>query len=63
MEMKVNIYSSEDYKKIVSELVDPGFTALNIRKEKNDKEILDYLNKPSKKKYKFLVGWIEAENP
>ena len=37
MEMKVNIYSSEDYKKIISELVDPGFTALNIRKEKNDK--------------------------
>lgn len=37
MEMKVNIYCSEDYKKIVSDLVDPGFTALNIRKEKNDK--------------------------
>ena len=24
---------------------------------------MDYLNKPSKKKYKFLVGWIEAETP
>ena len=43
-------------------MVDPGFTSLNIRKEKSDKEILDYLNKPSRKKYKFLVCWIEAES-
>lgn len=32
MEMKVNLYTQEDYKKLISEFVDPGFTSLNIRK-------------------------------
>ncbi len=30
--MKANLYTLEDYKKVYSELVDPGFTSLNIRK-------------------------------
>lgn len=30
--MKFSLYTQKDYKKIVSELVDPGFTSLNIRK-------------------------------
>lgn len=43
------------------ELVDPGFSRVSIKREKNEEEIIQYLNKPnSKKKYKFLIGWFEA---
>lgn len=31
-----------------------------IRKDKKESEILEYLAKPSKKKYRNLVGWFEA---
>lgn len=33
-----------------------------IRKDKKESDILDYLAKPSKKKYRNLVGWFEATN-
>lgn len=32
MDTKINLYTQEDYRKITSELVDPGFSTLNIRK-------------------------------
>lgn len=32
LEMKVNLYTQEDYKRLISEFVDPGFSFLNIRK-------------------------------
>lgn len=53
---------NEYYKKIVNEVVDPGFNHLNIRRDKSDKQIIAYLSKPSRKKYKFLVGWFEGNN-
>ena len=54
------LLSDEDHKKILTELVDPGFSSIPIRKEKTESEIISYLNKPSRNKYKFLVGWLEG---
>lgn len=34
--MKVWFYTEEDYKKLTTELVDPGFTKFSVRKEKAD---------------------------
>lgn len=42
------------------ELVDPGFTQIQLKRDKTEQEIIQYLNKPSRKKYKFLVGWFES---
>ena len=33
----MKLLSNEDYKKIVNEVVDPGFNHLNIRRDKSDK--------------------------
>lgn len=42
-------------------MVDPKFELIELKKNKPDAEIIIYLNKPSRKKYKFLVGWFEGE--
>ncbi len=56
MEFSVDLFTEEEHKKIL-ELVDPGFSRLPIRKEKNDAEILTYIGK-SRKKYRFVIGWM-----
>ncbi|CAM5999930.1 unnamed protein product [Sphagnum balticum] len=61
MEFAAELLTDEDHRKIVSELLDPGFTRLAVRKEKSEMEIIQYINK-SKKKYKYLLGWIEGVN-
>lgn len=53
--------TTEDYTKITTELIDPGFNQIQLKRDKPEAEIIQYLNKPSRKKYKFLVGWFEAE--
>lgn len=62
VEFGVDLMTDEDHKRIINELLDPGFTRLSIRKEKGQDEIIQYINK-SKKKYKYLVGWFEALKP
>ncbi len=59
---KAQMMTNEDYEKIISELVDPNFMQIQLRRDKPDQEIIQYLNKPSRKKYKFLVGWFEADS-
>ena len=58
-DLNVRLLTEEDHRKVANELFDPGFTKLTIRKDKNETEIIQYLNR-SKKKYKYLVCWWEA---
>lgn len=55
------MYTVEDVKR-VKELCDPNLDKIVIRKDKKESDILEYLAKPSKKKYRNLVGWFEAHN-
>lgn len=51
------MYTIEDVKRI-KEFCDPGFDKIVIRKDKKESDILEYLAKPPKKKYRNLVGWF-----
>ncbi len=46
----------------MSEVVDPGCESLNIRKDKPEQEIINYLSKDHRKRYKFVLGWLEGTN-
>lgn len=60
VQFTVDMFTEEEHKKIL-QLIDPGFNRLSIRKEKNEAQMLPYINK-SRKKYRFLIGWFQAAN-
>jgi len=61
VEFDIDVLTEEEHKRIL-EFIDPGFTKLTIHKYKNEAEMLPYINK-SRRKYRFLVGWLEAVKP
>ena len=58
MEFPIDLYTEEEHRRVL-ELLDPGFTKLTIHKHKGEADMLPYINR-SRKKYKFLVGWLEG---
>lgn len=56
------MYTTEDVKRI-KEFCDPNLEKIVVRKDKKESDIIEYLAKPSKKKYRNLVGWFEANDP
>lgn len=51
------MFTSEEYQKIIQDVVDPNFV-IQLKRDKLDIDIIKYLNKPSVGKYRFLVGWF-----
>lgn len=55
--VKSQMFTSEEYQKIIQDVVDPNFV-IQLKRDKLDIDIIKYLNKPSVGKYRFLVGWF-----